>query len=237
MLRKLLDKKLLTQQDMETALTFATIGNHLSLVKTLIYEKMDVNFQTEKEGFPLLTLAVMGNYKEIVQFLLERGAAPELRDKLGLRPLDHAERDRRLEIQRLLTNQYKKKNILPQPAGKKSHDYQTLLNRHIDRHLSRHQGAKRSHLWRNTASISKQLFSDITRTEGYKTGKDKLIIIAAQLHLTVRELKELLQAAGYVLSRLDCEDSTIIHAFASGDYAAVEPFLLEEKERRKDARS
>ena len=73
-LRRLLDAKLLTQQDKECILMYATIANRLSLVKHLIYEKMDVNFQTEPEGFSLLALAVMGNYKEIVQFLLEQGA-------------------------------------------------------------------------------------------------------------------------------------------------------------------
>ena len=50
-LRKLLDAKLLSQQDKEHILMYATIANRLSLVKHLIYEKMDVNFQTEPEVF------------------------------------------------------------------------------------------------------------------------------------------------------------------------------------------
>lgn len=138
-LRKLMDAKCLSQLDMEIALMYATIGGHLSLIKYLIYEKMDVNFQTP-EGFSLLTLAAMGNYKDIVQFLLEQGADLELRDKMGLRPLDHAERDGRVEIQKMLTEQYKKKNIIPQPAY--GQDYQGMLNLFLERHLAQHPGKK-----------------------------------------------------------------------------------------------
>ncbi len=222
-LRKLLDAKLLTQQDKECILVYATVANRLPLVKHLIYEKMDVNFRTE-EGFSLLTLAVMGNYKEIVQFLLEQGADVELRDKLGLRPLDHAERDQRWEIQEMLARQYQRKNIPLRPAETVS--YQTLLEQHIERYLHDNPAKKRSHLWKSTSSISKQLFSDITRKAGYKTRKDKLIIIAAQLRLSVDELEELLEAAGFILlsSPLDTE---IVHAFASGNHAAVEQLLLD----------
>lgn len=226
-LRKLLDAKLLTKQDKECALTYATIGNHLSLVKTLIYEKMDVNFQTKNEGFSLLALAVMGDYKEIVQFLLEQGADMELRDKMGLRPLDHAERDQRREIQKMLTLQYQKKNIPLRPA--RNLNYQTLLQHFIDRFLYEHPGTKRSSIWKNTATITKQLFSDITRKAGYKTRKDKLIIIAAQLRLSVNELEELLAAAGFSLSSCDPLETRIIHAFACGDYNSVEDLLLEDE--------
>ena len=227
-LRKLLDAKLLTKQDKECALIYATIGNHLSLVKTLIYEKMDVNLQTEPEGFSLLALAVMGNYKEIVQFLLERGADVEIRDKMGLRPLDHAERDQRREIQKMLTLQYQKKNIPLRPAETIS--YQTLLEQHIGRYLHDNPSKRRFHLWKNTVSISKQLFSDITREDGYKTRKDKLIIIAAQLRLSVNELEELLAAAGFSLLPSSPVDTKIIHAFASGNHADVEPMLLQDTE-------
>lgn len=222
-LRKLLDAKLLSQQDKEHILMYATIANRLSLVKHLIYEKMDVNFQTE-EGFSLLALAAMGNYKEIVQFLLEKGADMELRDKMGLRPLDHAERDGRVEIQKLLTAQYKKKNITPQPAYEQ--DYQDLLNLLIERHLARHPGKKRSDIWKGTASISKQLFSDITKKKGYKTKKDKLVILAAQLQLSVGELEELLEAAGFSLSFSSPLDTEIVHAFSTKDYSSVEELVL-----------
>ena len=227
-LRKLLDAKLLTQQDKECILMYATIANRLSLVKHLIYEKMDVNLQTEPEGFPLLTLAVMGNYKEIVQFLLEQGADVELRDKLGLRPLDHAERDQRREIQHMLSRQYQSKNIPLRSAEPLS--YQTLLEQHIERYISDNPTKKRFHLWKYTRSISKQLFSDITRTPGYKTKKDKLIIIAAQIRLSVGELETLLEAAGFSLSASDPLETRIIHAFASADHASVEGILLEQED-------
>lgn len=222
-LRKLMDAKLLSQLDMEIALMYATIGGHLSLVKHLIYEKMDVNYQAP-EGFSLLTLAVMGNYKDIVQFLLEQGADLELRDRMGLRPLDHAERDGRVEIQKMLTAQYKKKNITPQPAY--GQDYQGMLNLFIERHLAQHPGKKRSDIWKGTDSISKQLFSDITKKEGYKTKKDKLVILAAQLQLSVEELNQLLKAAGFGLSQADEIENKIIHAFTSKDYGSVEQLLL-----------
>lgn len=227
-LRKLLDAKLLTQQDKECILMYATIANRLSLVKHLIYEKMDVNLQTEPEGFPLLTLAVMGNYKEIVQFLLEQGADVELRDKLGLRPLDHAERDQRREIQHMLSRQYQSKNIPLRSAEPLS--YQTLLEQYIERYISDNPTKKRFHLWKYTRSISKQLFSDITRTPGYKTKKDKLIIIAAQIRLSVGELETLLEAAGFSLSASDPLETRIIHAFASADHASVEGILLEQED-------
>lgn len=227
-LRKLLDAKLLSLQDKESILLYATIANHLPLVKHLIYEKMDVNLQTEQEGFPLLTLAVMGNYKEIVQFLLEQGADVELRDKLGLRPLDHAERDQLGEIQQMLSRQYQSKNIPLRPAEPLS--YQTLLEQHIERYISDNPTKKRFHLWKYTRSISKQLFSDITRTPGYKTKKDKLIIIAAQIRLSVGELETLLEAAGFSLSASDPLETRIIHAFASADHASVEGILLEQED-------
>lgn len=225
-LRRLLDAKLLTQQDKECILMYATIANRLSLVKHLIYEKMDVNFQTEPEGFSLLALAVMGNYKEIVQFLLEQGADVEIRDKMGLRPLDHAERGQRREIQEMLALQYQRKNIPLRPAETIS--YQTLLEQHIGRYLHDNPSKRRFHLWKNTVSISKQLFSDITRRDGYKTRKDKLVIIAAQLRLSVDELEELLEAAGFSLSASDPLETRILHAFASGNHASVEGILLEQ---------
>ncbi|MBQ4331012.1 MAG: hypothetical protein IJC31_04155, partial [Spirochaetaceae bacterium] len=79
-------------------------------------------------------------------------------------------------------------------------------------------------------SISKQLFSDITRTPGYKTKKDKLIIIAAQIRLSVGELETLLEAAGFNLSASDPLETRIIHAFASADHASVEGILLEQED-------
>lgn len=92
-------KKLISKQDINrpdehgsTLLHMAASMGSKEFAEILINNKAMVNIQTPG-GMTPLHLAVQGqgkNYQETVEYLLSRGADPELKNKYGIKPLDKA---------------------------------------------------------------------------------------------------------------------------------------------------
>ncbi|HXG90639.1 MAG TPA: ankyrin repeat domain-containing protein [Vicinamibacterales bacterium] len=70
-----------------TALMFAAREGHLDVVRALVAAGADVNQVNAADNLSVLTLAIINGRFEIAQFLLERGANPNLVSKIGLGPL------------------------------------------------------------------------------------------------------------------------------------------------------
>ena len=72
-----------------TLLMWASKDGYIDLVKILLDNNVDVNYQNEA-GVTALILATYNNYLEIVKLLVEAGADVKLQDKLGFRAINYA---------------------------------------------------------------------------------------------------------------------------------------------------
>ena len=105
-------------------------------------------------------------------------------------------------------------------------DFQTTLNKYIVSFLKKNPNKKESDIYKNSRLISRQLFSNIRKRKGYKTKKDKIVVLAANMNLTYGELEELLESAGFALSVGNEVDVKIINAFKNNQYTYIEDLFL-----------
>ncbi|EKX47817.1 hypothetical protein GUITHDRAFT_151976 [Guillardia theta CCMP2712] len=72
-----------------TLLCVAASHGHLRIVKLLLRNKADINFQNSEGNSPM-HLANIFNYKELVNYLISKGANKELKNKRGHSPLEES---------------------------------------------------------------------------------------------------------------------------------------------------
>lgn len=89
-----------------TALIPAAERGHVETVRTLIAAGVDVNHVNNLGWTALLEAIILGNgelkYQHVVELLLKAGADPNLADKDGITPLQHARSREYREIEKRL---------------------------------------------------------------------------------------------------------------------------------------
>jgi len=87
---------------LNSALHWSITRKHQEIAKYLLDNKVDVNVQNYK-GMSALHWCVLYGLVDEVKFLLDIGAKPDIKDKYGFTPLDHAKDMGNKDIIRLLT--------------------------------------------------------------------------------------------------------------------------------------
>lgn len=75
---------------------------HLSIVKKLLDEGVDINSQSPNGGYTALICAAAAGHVELVKFLLQQGADLSLKDKFGYTAITAAESEMRTEVVEIL---------------------------------------------------------------------------------------------------------------------------------------
>jgi ankyrin repeat protein len=98
-----------------TPLLLAAQNGDLPTIKVLVLNGARVNEQgnstTQHEGKTALMQASLGGYTDIVAYLIEKGANPNLKDKNGITPLYCAAQGGNLEVLKLLTSAGAQRNV------------------------------------------------------------------------------------------------------------------------------
>ena len=202
--KQILNKISFSQEDLNRTLSRAAISNNLGIVKELYYSGIDI-----KNNQQLILIAKAKNNEEMFQFFKEKGA-----------PMECLKNDSK--INKTIYSGLPKE----QQTIKEFCDFQTTLNKYIVSFLKKNPNKKESDIYKNSRLISRQLFSNIRKRKGYKTKKDKIVVLAANMNLTYGELEELLESAGFALSVGNEVDVKIINAFKNNQYTYIEDLFL-----------
>ena len=92
-------------EDIQKELLEAAAGvrGNVDIIKRVLSTFMvDVNFMTENHASPLIQAAFNGR-KDVIQLLLDRGAAPNMADQDGMTPLSYALQMGHMDVANILT--------------------------------------------------------------------------------------------------------------------------------------
>ena len=85
-----------------TPLHWAAAGDHMSIVKVLLSQRVDVNAQ-DKNGWTPLHWAASKGYADVVKLLLARNADVSIQDAIGMTPFKLAEQSGQKETADLIS--------------------------------------------------------------------------------------------------------------------------------------
>lgn len=228
--KTILSKFTFSKLEFDQALFRALVNNDLGMIKELCYAGASV------EGNYIFPVVAYNNKNEhILQFFKEKGASFELLkdEKSGNPIIDYLVSQAKLSNNNLLSKKSSDDGNLVSklPSNnvvkiKENSDFQSILNNHVERFLKNNPDKKSSDIYKFTRLITRQLFYNILKKQGYKPKKDKIIVIAANMQLSYEELKVLLESAGFALSEGNEVDVKVKNAFKNNQYEFIEDLFV-----------